>query len=402
MSINKPFAVSLFSGAGGCDIGLEDAGFHLAAATDADQSCVETLRVNAERRVHLPGDPSRTYLEGTKLLQAPVEDVSCSDLWRLSREPDLLVGGPPCQPFSSAGRQESVSDSRGRLFEDFVRIAKELQPKLILFENVRGLVTARGPSGTPGEALVMVKDAFESIGYASSFSLLNSADFGLPQRRVRLFMMASRVGPPPTFPIPTHSREPGPDLFNPTEAWVSLGDFLQDQPDPDGDELILPAPALAAKLAALPDGSGLKSMGAAEPTRPGGHWGYKQGTFIADQRLPARTVTASSSQDWIRDRSLRLRRLTVKEVAGLQGFPATWSFVGGRARQYQQIGNAVPPPVARALGEAMLRALSSPEAGPAESVPFPDYMAAAIEYTRKEDLRNGSARVRSPHYAGQS
>ena len=114
-----------------------------------------------------------------------------------SFSPDLLAGGPPCQPFSSAGKMASVSDPRGRLFEHFVRLAESLKPKLILFENVRGLITARRPKGEPGEVVDLVKRAFERIGYATTFALLNAADFGGPQRRVRCFMMATRFRRPP-------------------------------------------------------------------------------------------------------------------------------------------------------------------------------------------------------------
>ena len=107
----------------------------------------------------------------------------------------------------------SVGDPRGRLFEHFVRLAEGLKPKLILFENVRGLVTARGPKGEPGEVLDMVRGAFEGIGYATTFALLNAADYGCPQRRVRCFMMAARRTRLPDFPERTHAEAPGPGLF---------------------------------------------------------------------------------------------------------------------------------------------------------------------------------------------
>lgn len=400
MTTESPKVVSLFAGAGGCDIGLENAGFVSHAATDYDETCIESLNVNKQARIPVVGKRSDgSYLETTTIIQAPVADLQASDLWSNEQPPDLLVGGPPCQPFSSAGRQKSVDDSRGRLFEDFVRLADALSPRLLLFENVRGLVTARGPSGKPGEALYLVRQAFEEIGYATTFGLLNAADFGLPQRRIRLFMMGSRDHRLPVFPKPTHAEQPHPDLFRPLQPWVTLGDFLASREEPGDNEVTFPSKVLAAELSDLPDGSGLKSKGAKEPTRPGGHWGYRQGTFIADQNLPARTVTASSSQDWIRDRRGRLRRLTVGEAAGLQGFPPCWKFSGSKARQYRQIGNAVPPPLAQVLGESLYEALQH-ECRFVESEPFPDYMRAAITYTRKEDRRNGVARVRSPHYAG--
>jgi len=181
-----PTLISLFSGAGGLDVGLEQAGFETVTATDFDEDCVRSLFVNQGRKVPVVGRPGHFHLEGTKVVHADVADLSGVDLvpeglpddW----VPDLLVGGPPCQPFSSSGKQRSVLEGRGRLFEHFVRLARELKPRAILFENVRGLVTARGRTGHPGEVLAEVKDAFEKAGYATSFKLLNSADYGAPQR----------------------------------------------------------------------------------------------------------------------------------------------------------------------------------------------------------------------------
>src|SRR4051794_37883762 len=106
----------------------------------------------------------------------------------------------------------------------------------ILFENVRGLVTARGPKSQPGEVLDMVKKAFEGIGYATTFALLNAADYGCPQRRVRCFMMATRCTGLPEFPEATHAEHPGTGLFGTTVGWVSLGEYLSTLPAPAEEE----------------------------------------------------------------------------------------------------------------------------------------------------------------------
>ncbi|MBY6203539.1 DNA cytosine methyltransferase [Halomonas denitrificans] len=386
-------AVSLFSGAGGLDIGLEQAGFELIRASDFDGSCVETLRANQLAGIRINAKRKRRYLEGATIGHEDISGLSLKE--ELGESPDILVGGPPCQPFSSAGAQRSVADSRGRLFEDFVRIADEIKPRRILFENVRGLVTARGPGGIPGEALNLVRLSFERIGYRTNFSVLNAADFGVPQRRVRLFMLASLEEPPPEFPTPSHSKDERDGL----PPWVTMAAALQDIMEPENEMLVQPSASLFKQLSELKPGTGLKSRGVKEPTRPGGHWGYKQGAFVADQNLPARTVTASSSQDWIWDTRNRLRRITVAEAAALQGFPSEWVFTGSRAARYRQIGNAVPPPLGKVLGRALIDSLSGAHEGENVSKPFPDYMTAAVRYTEKEDKRNGSVRVRSPYYA---
>ncbi len=386
--------VSLFTGAGGLDIGLEQAGFRTVSAVDADADCVATLCAN--QRAGVPSGRGWDHLAGATLMAADIEVLEARHLrppgvprgWT----PDLLAGGPPCQPFSSSGKMLSVTEPRGRLFQQFVRLAEALRPKLILFENVRGLVTARGPGGQPGEVLHLVTEAFEGIGYATTWALVNAADYGVPQRRVRCFLMATRCTPLPHFPEPTHAEIPGKGLFDDRSPWVTLGEFLATFPAPEEAEIVRPTPALATQLADVPPGSGLKSPGAREATRPGGHWGYRQGTFIADLKQPARTITASASQDWIRCPDGSLRRLTLRECAALQGFPPGWQFAGPLASRFRQVGNAVPARCGKVLGEALLAVLGEAPRTRPPSAPLPREMVTAIDYTRRENRRNGASR----------
>ena len=394
-----PTLISLFSGAGGLDVGLEQAGFETVTATDFDDNCIRTLLANQQKRVPIDGHPGRFHLDGATVVQADIADLSGSDLAPKDEgndwTPDLLVGGPPCQPFSSSGRQRSILEGRGRLFEHFVRLARELKPRAILFENVRGLVTARGCTGHPGEVLAEVKETFEAAGYATRFRLLNSADFGAPQRRVRLFMLATRNAPLPRFPEPTHNRIPTETLFGDTKPWVRLREFLANLPEPKPEDVVRPSDRLEPLLRDLPCGSGLKSNGRSEPTRPGGHWGYKQGTFVADQELPARTVTAASTQDWIRLSDGSLRRLTVRECAALQGFPPEWEFVGTKSIRFRQVGNAVPSVFGRILGLALAEALKAHRNRRPASASLPDDFRAAVAYTKRDHERNAIARPRT-------
>jgi DNA (cytosine-5)-methyltransferase 1 len=286
----------------------------------------------------------------------------------------------------------SINDPRGRLFEDFVRLAEGLAPKLILFENVRGLVTARGEKNQPGEVLHLVRKAFEGIGYATNFALLNAADYGCPQRRVRCFMLATRCTRLPDFPEATHAERAESDLFGTALPWVTLDEYLASQLLPSDEEIVRPTDRLAAQLADVPAGSGLKSAGAREATRPSGHWGYRQGTFIADPTQPARTVTASASQDWIRLADGSLRRLTLRECAGLQGFPPEWAFAGPIASRFRQVGNAVPSVFGRVLGRVLIDALNDGISNRPESAPLPREFEVAIAYTKREEARNGASR----------
>lgn len=396
--------VSLFSGAGGLDAGLEQAGWSTAAATDIDADAVRTLTATQTRGVEINGRGGRTYLEDTHILQADVRDITAADLrpqgepasWR----PTLLTGGPPCQPWSSAGHQRGLKDPRGQLFPEMLRLIDALRPRFVLFENVRGLLTALGPSGQSGEIVRSIQRDFEELGYASRISTLNAADFGAAQRRVRLILIATAEYELPDFPVPTHAKTPVPGL----KPWVSLGEALAVQPPPDPRDIVRPTASRAKELEQLRPGTGIRTGGRVEANRPGGHWGYRQDCFVADPALPSRTIRAAATPDWIRGHDNQLRRLTWRECAILQGFPASWDFVGSRPSCFRQIGNAVQVDLARALGETLLAALQrGPASSPPVTPPWPSTLVRRTRYTAMEHRVNGKHRVRvharsaSPH-----
>lgn len=397
--VSTPSVVSLFAGAGGTDVGLERAGWRTALATDIDAACLATLQAAKHAAIPVVGQAGATYLETADLKLADVRDISGDDLrpadapqgWR----PDLLAGGPPCQPWSSAGLQRGLQDDRGQLIDHFVRLAADLKPHFILFENVRGLVTAIGRTGKPGEVLADIKRSFEEIGYATSFATLNAADYGAAQRRVRLYMMASCDHRLPVFPEPTHDRNEELDLFSIRKSWVDLGTFIGDLPTPDPSEVVCPSESREAELSTLRPGSGLRTAGRTENNRPGGHWGYRQDSFVADLSLPSRTIRAASTPDWIRLPDGTHRRLTWRECAALQGFPHEWPFQGTVTSKFRQVGNAVQADMAEVLGRALLAALAD---GPVQQQPrsarLPEEFTKRINYTTAEHRTNGSHRVR--------
>ncbi|MFI6941945.1 DNA cytosine methyltransferase [Streptomyces sp. NPDC050418] len=393
----KPTLVSLFSGAGGLDAGLERAGFHTVSATDFDANCMKTLAEVQSAKIPVRGQSGSFHLDGTRLIHASAEDISPADLrpagansrWR----PDVLSGGPPCQPFSSAGRQRGIEDPRGKLFLEFVSLADQLKPRIILFENVRGLVTAKTPDGEPGGVLRMIRSSFEEIGYATRFKLLNAADFGAPQRRIRLFMIAAKDRALPDFPEPTHSRDAGDTLLGSVKPWVSLGEFLSGQPAPDPSEIIHPTGSLIDELANLVPGTGVKSGGIVEANRPSGHWGYRQDRFLADLKLPARTIRAATTPDWIRLEDGSMRRLSWRECAALQGFPREWAFQGTTASKFRQIGNAVQAEMAEKIGLMLMRSISSSKRVSPVSASWPAEFHKWMAYTAMEHNTNGKHRA---------
>lgn len=381
---NKRTTISLFSGAGGLDIGLERSGFETISMCELEPRFADTLRKNQGWR-HSDG---YSYFTAATIHNADVRSLHGQDLSG-GRTIDCVIGGPPCQSFSSSGNQLGTLDPRGQLVHEYVRVISEIAPEAFVFENVRGIVTARDHNGEPGGVIRDIFDQLQSLGYSCRAALLNSANYGSFQRRVRCFIIGTRHGTAPHFPEPTHAPSAEIGLF--TQPWRSLEDFLQQYADEDPSNYVFPSEALAAQLDGIPGGSGLKSAGASEPTRPGGHWGYRQGTFIADLALPARTVTGSASQDWIRWNG-RLRRLTLLEIKRLQGFPDDWVLCGSKSNAFKQVGNAVPTVFGKVIGAVVREHLESSPRTPPGKLPFPDQFLRYIDYTVTDHARNASAR----------
>ena len=208
---NKPIALSFFSGAMGLDIGLEQAGIQTILCSEIDSACRKTI-VKNRPDVALIGD-IRNYSANDILNAANVkkEDV------------DIIVGGPPCQAFSTAGKRLGLEDERGNVFLKYLEIIKEIRPKYAIIENVRGLLSAplkhrplseRKNDGDrqlsddekPGGVLRYILKVLKKAGYAVSFNLYNAANFGSPQKRERVVFICSRDGKIPPYLVPTHSE----------------------------------------------------------------------------------------------------------------------------------------------------------------------------------------------------
>lgn len=377
--------VSLFAGAGGLDLGLEQAGWDCLYAVDSDRDAVDTLKINQGKSFG-----SNALFECADVRELTGKKI-LKKINRRKGEVPLMAGGPPCQSWSSAGKQKGFDDPRGKLFSDFVRLADECGCQMVIFENVRGMLTARGPKGEPGEALQIIRESLWQRGYRSEVALLNAADFGIPQRRVRLIIIGYRGTSKPTFPSPGYGNQET-ECLSLQLPWKTLSSVLLATEKLKPEEFISPSGKMAERLQGLKPGQGAKSAGKKETTRPGGHWGYLQGGFVADPDLPARTVTASSQQDWIMLPDGSHRRLCPRECAAIQTFPKSWKFCGKISSQYKQIGNAVPPLFAKQLGNSLLTLLDSqPDRTPFD-FSLPEQLRSAIRYTKKEHSRNGASR----------
>lgn len=192
----KPKVISLFSGAGGMDIGFEQAGFDIAVAVEFDSSCCDTLRINRPNTPVIEGDVSR--LDTAYILEVAGLKVL---------EAGLVIGGPPCQSFSLAGKRLGMDEPRGRLVLEFIRIVRESLPLAFVMENVKGMANWHN-----GEALQAIEDALKepivyqgkSYQYKIQHKILNAVNYGVPQQRERIFLVGNRVNKDFIFPEPSH------------------------------------------------------------------------------------------------------------------------------------------------------------------------------------------------------
>lgn len=302
--------VSLFSGAGGLDLGFANAGHEIAWAVDNWADAVETYRMNFSSPIQL----------------ADIRDVPSV----MIPECDIVIGGFPCQGFSVANVQRSVDDSRNLLYREFVRVVRDIRPRFFVAENVKGILSLGG-----GLVFQKIVADFESLGYRVSHAVLNAANFGVPQRRERVFIVGSSHGDPWSRPLPTHV-DPRSAHISGLRPWASIGEALVGLPDPDAPNVLENHEYTTYKLTF------------------NGYLGHRS----VDPTLPSPTLTARGDDKGgvvIHHHPSNLRRLTAREAAILQTFPIDYRFYGPKTSVYRQVANAVPPMLARVVAGSLTR-----------------------------------------------
>lgn len=306
------YSLELCAGAGGQALGLERAGFEHAGLVEIDPHACQTLRLNRPKwTIH---EDDLNYFDG-----------------RLYRGIDLLTAGFPCPPFSVAGKQLGRDDERD-LFPAGLRLIEEIRPKAVMIENVRGILDARFESYR-----VQIDERLRSLGYQTSWRLLNAADFGVSQLRPRVVIVALKNRYASEFKWPERKKTP-----------KSVGHLLYDLMSERGWRNAQKWRENANSIAPTVVG-GSKKHGGPDlgPTRARKAWAALgvDGLGIAN---------APPEEDFE-----GMPRLTTRMVARVQGFPDDWIFFGKKTAAYRQVGNAFPPPVALAVAQSISRAIRS-------------------------------------------
>lgn len=383
----RPTAVDLFSGAGGITLGLTSAGFDVIFCSDRDEACSATHRRN------FPAIP---------FAKVSVEKLRAADIFEVANikrgELDLLIGGPPCQGFSIIGQRE-IFDTRNGLFREFLRLATELQPRCLVIENVPGLATLG-----KGAVLQEIGEAFAAAGYTVECAELLAAQYGVPQMRWRMFFIGWRTDQNHRggFPLPTHGQSGIGDLVpnrtirpEETAGFVNIEQAIGDLGAIEGGDLGL-------KYRKSPQGQYQKAMRYGNPALLSNHYAarlskqniariqlLKPGQDWRD--LPRRLLPAGMQRALRKDHTRRFRRMkwdgiarsiitrfrdpksgeythpeqhrtiSIREAARIQSFPDWFVFEGSYSAQYDQVGNAVPPLLARAVAEELRDALIGSE-----------------------------------------
>ena len=315
MNMPRYYSVEVCAGAGGQALGLEQAGFEHLACVEVDSAACETLRINRGSKWNVVEADLRTWQPDSALLGV-----------------DLLAGGVPCPPFSIAGRQLGREDERD-LFPEVLRLVEQLRPRALMIENVRGLM---GKKFEPYRQEIISE--LKTLGLVTcGWELINAADHGVPQARIRSVLVATSPE------VAGHFRWPAVSRSRQTVG-QALSKIMGSAGWEGADEWAHRASAVAPALV-----GGSKRHGGADlgPTRAKAAWRTLgvDGMGLADAPPP---VGFKGSP-----------RLTVEMAAAIQGFPPSWQFAGRKTSAYRQVGNAFPPPVARAVGRALRDALTT-------------------------------------------
>ncbi len=382
-STNKPTIISIFSGAMGLDIGFEEEGFEIRVALDINKDAIATIKKNRPNLKTI--EKSIFDVTTTKILQAA----------KLKKgEATVVVGGPPCQPFSTAGRRESVSEEEGTLVFQYLRVIKEAQPRFFIFENVPGLMSAArqhisfyerikkmehelSPKERLGSAFTRIIDDFNKIKsvegqfYGINYGIVSAADYGVPQKRKRFIMIGARSGKKIPLPGATHAAPTSPNVATGEKLpWSTLRQALKDLNDPHPE--FIPFPKWGKYMKYIPEGGCWRDLpkellkeamlnayseDKTKDVTKGGRTGFYR-RLSWDKPSPTLLTSPNFKGSVLAHPELD-RPLSVREYARIQQFPDNWEFVDDVGKKYRLIGEAVPIGLGRVIAKQIKNSLKS-------------------------------------------
>ena len=351
-------AISLFSGAMGLDLGFIGSGVQIVLGNDMEKESFRTVASN---------------LPDLKFLNRDIDRIEPKELMREAGvspgEVDILIGGPPCQPFSPAGRRAGLNDPRSSPLKYFIRAIKEIRPAAFVMEEVPGLLSSRlkhfpyydkykrKPEGDEerGSAFKVVREMLDSTGYRYAYAALNAADFGAPQVRERLIFIGLREGNP-SFPEPTHSGDGSPER----QPWVTFWEsarhlrYTKDKELGPEDRKFMSFVPPGGNWVQMPPDTAADAMGHAFNSE-GGRMGFYR-RIPWDEPSPTLVTTPSQKGTFLVHPQYD-RFLSLAEYKALQGFPLGWKITGSVDARYRLIGNAVPVHLSGAVASHVVRIL---------------------------------------------
>lgn len=354
--------LSLFAGCGGLDIGFREAGFSVVASVELIDVFCKSLKANSD-----------FYGKNHQVICADIRDFSPKQCG--IQNVDFVIGGPPCQSFSAAGRRAGgvygINDIRGTLFWHYCRILTEVNAKGFLFENVRGILSANG-----GAAWKTIVNAFAETGYKLNHAVLDAAEFGVPQHRERLILIGTKGAEQIRFPLPTH----GPMSAN-KQKYIGAGDAINDLSDPL-EKYVPYGGKYESCLLEIPPGSNYlfltEKMG---HPRPRFAWRSRFSDFlyVADPNVPTKTIVASPGK-WAGPFHWNKRKFTINELKRLFSYPDNYSLAGTNIEKTKQIGNSVAPHLARILADSVKKQFFGYDTG---------VQLAPLDFEFHHDVRKG-------------
>lgn len=311
--------IDLFSGCGGLSLGFELAGYNTLLGIDNDKAAINTFEKNHKGSIGITTD---------------ITEVSGEEIRRLvgGKSIDVVIGGPPCQGMSLAGPRK-LHDPRNKLYLSFIRIVQELQPKAFVIENVPGLVSL-----FKGAIKESILEEFQQMGYNVNYQILNSADYGVPQTRKRVFFVGLKNGEKFTFPEPTYFEDG--TLFD--KSFIPLKEVIFPENEID-EKYYFSQKAVEGMLNAKKDMNKGRAQDINKPCNT-------VGAHLAKVSL--------NSTDPVLKINEKYRRFTPREVARIQSFPDSYKLVRAEGTQYKALGNAIPPVLMWNVGMKLADALT--------------------------------------------